>query len=729
MEADFAVMKAVGELCAEGDFDILPILQTTLETLIDSERELEARRVLLVHDELAPTPEQCLELQSIYFSLLASPHKAVVSLGIRTIGGFCSSRKFDAREFIQHVAPMFMHASNPLQIAVLELVLDASRNHPEISEMVAPEVASALMNPNVKVQSAVLALLQSLPASSRESVSNALAPYVDQILPSLKPRFAKWVKNPPSSAEPEATLPEAPQAKFGERLEPLASADDLAFVANELLNRDLEPMRFEVFLDGLARFAAENRAMLIETFSPLQKRALNFALGKDSDGCRYPDLLIFVSRLILVFGPNPPEPGDSVIEYPPPSGNAVWPAVYEKRRFSNVMEFARSRIGELLNGIRDGRSFPLLSMPEFDLGFITPLTLLERFEFYRKSGLPPGHFDFIQAIARCHPCGFASGAVKLPESEDEASRVLRFFFSGEINGEILTPAWWLAAARTRNPFGDFSKHPPLSRFHLEHESDWCLPAIYQKPSEIKFHWGESISPLLTERYYETPPDHLYPLQHSRVGGNYGRYGSDIRWRYSFTPCFPDAVVAQDIAYTAIVGYCTESTAINAGAAVMAEIANRRLPIRYPMQAFLIMTLSGPGRPEREACIDLFIQASNDGRMESAVPALGRMFSELLHAPSRPDDPVLKLVRVVPALRQLSGQGSLLQRQLRDILVVGLEKPLQSLPKGFPSLLELLLDLVLAHPPERAIDLNAAWGGLLEGKAKSLATKISKAVAS
>lgn len=242
---------------------------------------------------------------------------------------------------------------------------------------------------------------------------------------------------------------------------------------------------------------------------------------------------------------------------------------------------------------------------------------------------------------------------------------------------------------------------------------------------MRYSWHRS-SPLLPELNDKLPVDHLYPFQHGSIIGTYGRYGSDLRWRYSFTPGLLDAVVAQDLQYTHHEEGLTEKTAINAASAVMSELAKRRLPLRYTMQVHLLMALNSPGRAEREAGVDLFIQASGDGRLAAAVPGLGEVFSQLIHGDPDPEDGILQLNRLVPSLRQLSTQDTRLRIQLRDILSCGLEKPPQSLPKGLPALLEILLDLVLAHPPERSIDLNTAWGGMLDGKSKSLAVRIAKA---
>ncbi len=286
-------------------------------------------------------------------------------------------------------------------------------------------------------------------------------------------------------------------------------------------------------------------------------------------------------------------------------------------------------------------------------------------------------------------------------------------------------------------------------FHVAGQSDWTDPAIWRDLSTVIFDERDGINarkyidwsdPEHCERllydHNEIPVDHLYPLQHALLGPD----PSAIRWRYSFTPGFLDAVIAEDIHHTFHMGSATGRKFIDSAAAVMSELAKRRPPLRHTMQVHLLLALNSPGQAEREAAVDIFLQASEDGRLAAATTGMGLIFRQLLIAAhphvdatymqirekSRPLVPILQLGRVVPLLRKLSTHGPLLQTQLRDLLLTALEEPWAEPPKGFPSLLEVVLDLVTAHSLGLKIDLNAMWGGTLTGKAKSLTTRIAKA---
>jgi hypothetical protein len=720
VDRDFSVMKLVAELAAAGDIEIPPFLRTITETLIDARREFDAQAVLRLHEELAPTPNQCLEAQNSYFALLAGPHKNFVRFGIDVIATFSGLHGFDAAGFVDHVSPVFLHPSNPLQLAGLKLIKAVVTDSLQVADRIPAVVAPVLLNPDPKVQAAVLAVLKVLPASTASRITGSIAPFADRILATLRPGFEGWLRSEVHHDPVEPQSPGNNPLETGGRLQPVASPEDLVFIASELLNRNAEPTRFELFLDGLARHAAENRDTLVEAFSPLQKRALHIASGRDSKGGCQPVMLIFAGHLILHFSSNEADRKKPAEMFGSLSDTSVWPAKRERRCYSGIMEFARSRVGELLLAIDKGRSMPHASTPEFELGFIRAATLVERIRACSESGLAPPHFDFIQAIARCLPAGDEGGHLELPTAADEASRVVHFLLSGEVRGKVLTPAWWLTAARTREHFGDFSAHPHFSKYHLPDEPDWSVPATYPKVSQVGFNWRETFGPEQSSGD-DDPADHLYPLQHSPSGGS----GIDIRWRNTFTPGFLDAAVAQDIKIT--YPYLSYRVAErDAPAVVMAEYAMRRLPLRHTMQVHLLVAMNSPGPAEREAATDLLIQASRDGRLAGVTTEMGVVFSELLRGGNDYDSPVIQFNRMLPCFRQLSVNGQLLRIQLREILLQGLKNPPDSVPKGFSGLLELLLELVLAHPPERSIDLNTAWGGMLDGKSKSLAARISKA---
>ncbi|MFC7337320.1 DUF6493 family protein [Haloferula chungangensis] len=721
-----SLLSLVSELCKAGHFDLQVILQTTTDALMDCQRELEARDLIDAHDQLDPGRDLQLANQQLYHGLLASPHKAVVRFAIKQLADLADQQGYDARELMEQAPTALQQPSNPLLLELLALFEKALSHHSKAIDQLDQVIPHVLMVQNAKVQKALLPLLKLIPESQKEPFCDSLQPYADQILPALRKQFEPWIKKKEESTSEPVASPPPGSIPIGQPLEPLKSVDDLAFVANELIDRDLDPMKLELFLDGVSRYAANHLEQLVKDFAPLQKRALKFDQAVNEDGSFYPSSLLFVCHFVIAFGTDPDEFRGWIPDPDLPADTPAKTGYYGERKFLAAMNFAGARLGELLSFVRKGGSAPLLSTPEFSLGFISPSTLLKRLEKRIEDGDPILHYDFIQAIARCHIDASDQKNPSLPDGKDEASRVLRFLLGGTIDGEITTPAWWLAAARTRDPLGDFSKDPAFASHDTEDMPDWVKPARYRELPLESYRWGDLENPLQPQLARSIPPDHIYPLQHGEIlPDTYGRWGSDLRWRYSFTPSALDAVVAQDIQFTTFGASLTERTAINASAAIVQELGARHLPLRFTMQLHLLALLTSPGKAEREAGVDLFIQASNDGRLEPALPGLGRLFSSLMDAATPEEMPFTLLSRLVPCLREISNQGPLLQRQVRDILLVGLNRPFERPPKGFPSLLELLLDLLVNSPPPESLDLNSIWNGRLKGKAKTIANKIAK----
>ena len=707
----------LGELCAEGKFDPVPILLAVVEALLDCQREVEARVLVKIHDQIKPAPEQCLTLQQDYFSLLNSPHKSVVRFALRIIESFHVMPGFDPAPLIPSLPPALQHDSAPVTVEVLEFVGKISETHPAISSGIPEAIATCLLNQDARVQSAALEVLRKLPEAAQSAIAPALTPFSDGILPSLRDGFSEWITPSQPVVSGGISSPEPAGMATGARVADLESVEDIAFIATGLLDLDPDPVAFERFLNGLARFAASSPKELADSLAPLEKRASRNIERTISDQTGYCAIQIFTSRLVLIFGENPPYFPEVVIQ--PLCARAQDPYYFRSDSFPNPLNFAEERINDLLKSIREGSGLPLLSAPEFELGFISPSVLLERFARWKASAGEIGHFDFIQAICRCRMDGDLPGATGLPEGDDEASRVIRYLLTGEIDGTPETAAWWIAAARTRDPLTDISEHPLLGRFHLENSPDWTVPAGYGVACDYQ-HFTVPAEP---ETDRQSPFDHLHVLQHQWPSICVGRYGSDFRWRFSFTPALPDAMIAVGIRHDSS-DSMVSATDRSILEAYILEVSARRLPLRPAVQAYLFAAINSSSRMMREAGIDLFIKASDDGRLEPAVPEMGDLLARLLQL-TRYNDYALGMSKLVPSLRTLASHGPQLRLHIRNILAKALEKPPAKIP-GIPSLLELFHELLLDHPPATPINLAEAWKPAgFTGKAKTLLTKISK----
>jgi hypothetical protein len=709
-KADMSLAMLVSQVCMEGHSSLRPLLKATLEGLLDDEES----ELLTLYLAFAPPPGLAVEFQQMAFTLLGVLNKMTVRFALQMIDSFRHLPEFDAPGFISSVAPVFQLDSNPLSIQAVKLIGAVLKNHPEISGEIVNTTPAALLGGNDKVQIALAKLLASLPASCSASIPEAIEPFSASILPSVRPMFSAWLGNR-EAVEVSSSPPKTISRELGNPLLPLGSLEDLAFTANALLDRDFDPLRLELFLDGLSKFAAADLNALERAFAPLQKRALKIDERTKIDHERYAIGQLFVVHLLLEFGGNPPE-------------GASWipdPGFPHETNCSSGMLFAGNRIREVLNSVRDGHAAPLLATPEFHLGFISAVTLLQRFNAMINAGTPLGHYDFIQAIARCDMDSWnPSAAAILPEPDSEASRVLRFLFLNEIVGEIDTPVWWMTAARTRDPLGDFSNHSRLGQYVAKNQADWTRPPICIRPDHENF---ESSFAESEWRYLKSiPADRIYPLAHHfPLCGDDARRGADFTWLCSFLPSLLDGVVAGALDFTLHDYSRGSKIGSHLATVVLVEFSRRRLPLRDAMQVHMLMALVGPSAEPREVAIELFVQASDDGRLATAVEGFGQNLAAIFRSKSRLINKHFDCLLFVGALRKLAVSSPLLQRQVRDILLVALEAPLEEIPRGFSSLLEVLHELIISHPLEARLDLNEKWDGLLTGNAKSIAAKIAR----
>ncbi len=354
MSGPFSLMRTVGLLCSERVFEIQPILRSIHEALSDVQREDEARGVINAHEKLATAPQQSLKLQHDYFTLLSSPHKAVARFSINTIAGFVALKGFDAQAFVSLADVIFCHVSNPLQIAGLKLIRDVTTHHPKIAKQIPEKIASALLNPDPKVQAGILAVLEALPPVAQKAIPAALLPFADRVIPSLRSAFEKWIGELRELSIPNQSSAIELQPVCGDRLLPLTSADELPFLASEILSGQADPMRFELFLDALARFAATDRQKLATVFGSVEARARHGVVEGGKNGYHPSCLESLTSRLILHFGPNPAILGAVSQNFGPPPDTSVWPAAVGET--GSVWGFAHSRVAELVFAVDSGRA-------------------------------------------------------------------------------------------------------------------------------------------------------------------------------------------------------------------------------------------------------------------------------------------------------------------------------------------------------------------------------------
>lgn len=714
-----SMAATVSDLVQDGHFERAPLIQACLEGMLACQREVEARNLAQIHNDWKSSSDDYIQHLSSYCSLLSSSLNTCKKTALTAILEMIPHPGFSAELVVSEIPAAVQTNSNPLQLLVVKVLAQTVKLHPEVAACVPAIIAPLFLNQNPKVQKQVVKLMLQLPDKGLEKLPSSLEPYGGSILATFRPDLEPWLSSEDSFVEASSMLEGSSMAKLlpiGQQLKPASDIEDLYFIAGTLPNRKACPYQLELFLDGIARFASKDLDKLRKGLASTAKRATKFHSGVDSNGGDYPWVTRFGSELILLLGDTP---------LPNPS----WLGVGASD--NGPIRFLRHRINEVLRFINECKQGQLLSTPESSFGFISASTLCQRVGGVLGKGGQVLHYDFTLALARCY--GFESlDSSLLPEGDDEVNRVLHFLHTGEVRGSIETVAWWLSAARTREPMADFSQMIKLAEKEAS-VPDAVIPAAYRSAPQKSYDWrDESIKPCMEV----TPPsDWIYPLQQLACISDYGQPQSDIQWYFSLTPSYPDALIATGLEYITRNAELTEKTELHAVNTLMQEVMQRELPLRYPLQVLLVMSLASPVRQAHEYAVDLWEQAVRldqfRGRLESLGDIIAQVFVSNRYlgyfSPDADYDVAFDnfpLNRVTPLLRQLQALGAPMDQYLCQVLTRAFEAELAYISKGLPGLIELFHELITRYPPQRAIDLNSHWKGKLKGKADTVARKIA-----
>lgn len=226
------------------------------------------------------------------------------------------------------------------------------------------------------------------------------------------------------------------------RVEPHGNSADVMAAAEDALENIENPLEAERLLDGIARFGSV--AGVKELAGRAKKLRERLAAGGGEKGllAQNGGLSAALSALLLTWLDGKHHNG----------------AAQRKDRESVAFSFFISRIHDIRNMIEKKQSAPLLALPTHDYGWIDPDILVKRLEEAQKNGRIVRQADFMQALLRLAPDGRAAALDRLRDLPGHPARVLRWALGAEDGPQpkdALHYDIWIAAARARNPEGDF----------------------------------------------------------------------------------------------------------------------------------------------------------------------------------------------------------------------------------------------------------------------------------
>ncbi|MFE6234719.1 DUF6493 family protein [Cellulosimicrobium sp. NPDC057862] len=417
----------VVELVDDGTVDRGRVLDSCLDALVSDLGAYQAGWFSRTLTALLPTPDELAARQAALLAVARSTVPASVTFAVDRLRDVEKAGILDDRSVAAGLGAVFATAGKGTATKAVRLLETLAARLPEDPAVVDTAVR-ALDQPHVDVQARALDVLERAVALDR-----ALGAPVH-------PTLAARVSPPPAALDPSPADP--PEWSLPSlRLPGPVSADELLERTAALLEDASDPLEVEQVLAALS--AVGDASVL----APLARRARTVAERDRQGGEWGSPVAAAVAELVLTACgiPLPPDP------------YGVAPPV--------ETGFLRARLAEIGSTMTGGtpRS-PLLATPTSG-PWVAPDVLVARLLATLRAPASPRHHDLVGALLRLHADGRPSalGAWRAAgiSADPALSRVVVHALGGpppssddvrrDIEGGLA--AWWVAAARARDPLG------------------------------------------------------------------------------------------------------------------------------------------------------------------------------------------------------------------------------------------------------------------------------------
>jgi hypothetical protein len=350
----------------------------------------------------------------------------------------------------------------------LELMGRLARREPKSKPQCALAVTAALGHEVPEVQKAALDFLDQHGDRHNATLVQHLTETRATVAATLRKRLAGWLTG--SSDVPPATPSQATGAPIisppkisrldpARALRPIATFDELLACAAAVFENPDNPMENERVLDGLARLGHQKPADFAVQTAPLFKRC---HLNAGAWYC-WPSVKEALGLLYCTWISGRNHFNHGFIQLRTTDGNLKDFGTLVQKAL-NEWGFMYRRLARMAEALASGKPACLLSTPTHQGGWIEPLTLVNRWQAAQKHGLKPHMEDQVLALMRLAPEGRTAALKDCGKVTGEAGQALAFALGKTVDIGA-TAALWLAAARSRNPYGDFpeleTRHPKL----------------------------------------------------------------------------------------------------------------------------------------------------------------------------------------------------------------------------------------------------------------------------
>ncbi len=637
------------------------------------------------HEALSPTPAERVARMDVYLRLLASSIPPTVAFAVNAVAIADEAAPLPAARLLGAIPPALAARGKAVVKSALQLLDKLAKREPAARRQVCLAAIPALLNEAAEAQKAVFDLLDRHGDKQDDELRAKLQELTAAVAASLKPRLAAWLgqrdpgaKIQPSPAAQAGSPPPISRLDPARAIQPITDLDDLILAASAVLEEPANPMDIERVLDGISRLGDWRPNDFERRTGPLRKRALKKRDDQRSGLGTHPVLERALAMLMLSWI----EDQDGFTEKP------------EKLACGqNHFAFLFRRLQALGRQTRQRKALPLLSAPTHAGSWIEPVVLVDRWLSWQQAGATPDLHEQVLALLRLAPEARAAALPLAKTIAGEPGQALRAAL-GEPQAIGPNAALWLAALRSRQPFGDL---PEFEKAHGGLGPDAGVAARYS--------WGLADSkwggPALKVRTEPTPPrnpdEALLPvLFHGQWHASEENEKHLLRWGTLLWPANREALFARaaerleiSVHYADVMDrdFC----------AYLEPLAEPHTELRPMACLALALGLAAQDNALRGHAQDGLIAATTEGRLDTVE--LGATMACLLDTGNN------KFARWAKALREVGRVSSRHASIAADLLQLVLHGDPLKAPRDLNALLELLLEL-LSETGRRLTDAKA-----------------------
>ncbi|WP_153398230.1 DUF6493 family protein [Chryseobacterium vaccae] len=411
---------------------------------------------------LKPTYEELLMLQDELLAGLASLQSKAVNTILVHLKKIVTDPEFKTTEF-SHFLPNLLSSEIKTvvtsSLSVTEKILQKKKSDTEDLGMA---LSAAFVSKDESIQSKAAKIIHKyIPVS--EGIKEALSHYSDNILANVKPILAEFIEDKYQELD-EVTVETLELISEDVKLQAPGSFEDLMFFLPQAIENP-GTYYYDLAIAAMVRFAGEADTESVKLFEPVFQKAC-----KTIAKWEVPYFNVILCNLIINYGLTLLE------KYPVQLKNLE--KIYTRTREDEATREAYSSYQKKLVPLEDlfvgglamkpfreiavhafrkiqsGDQTPLLSTTTHAPCWISPVTLVERFEIYQKKGINPDSMDVQLALQRCS-LERTTEALQLAGRLQGEYKDLLLFFLNKNNaapqGTFEHPSWWMTAGITRSP--------------------------------------------------------------------------------------------------------------------------------------------------------------------------------------------------------------------------------------------------------------------------------------